>query len=91
MNIQEGYHTKGTAITKKSVIRGYNPGDRDELLAVRAESAAVTHQIWTPVMFERERQDIVEEFLPVCRDLCVLSTKVQSLVSFRSLTTKWAG
>jgi putative acetyltransferase len=47
------------------VIRQYDPGDCDALLAVWAASAAVAHPFWTPAMFERERRDIAEKFLPV--------------------------
>jgi putative acetyltransferase len=47
------------------VIREYDPRDRDALLAVWAESAAVAHPFWTPAMFEQERRDIAEKFLPV--------------------------
>jgi putative acetyltransferase len=47
------------------VIREYEPRDRDALLGVWAESAAVAHPFWTPAMFEQERRDIAEKFLPV--------------------------
>jgi putative acetyltransferase len=47
------------------VIRRYDPADRDALLAVWAESSAVAHPFWTPAMFEQERRDIAEKFLPV--------------------------
>lgn len=49
----------------RAVIRPYEPGDRDALLSVWAESAAVAHPFWTPAMFERERRDIAEKYLPV--------------------------
>ena len=47
------------------MIRPYDPDDREALLAVWAESAAVAHPFWTPAMFEQERRDIAEKFLPV--------------------------
>ncbi len=47
------------------MIRQYEPGDRDALLAVWAESAALAYPFWTPAMFERERREIAETFLPV--------------------------
>lgn len=47
------------------MIRRYDPVDRDALLAVWAESAAVAHPFWTPAMFERERREIVNQHLPV--------------------------
>jgi len=47
------------------VIRHYDPQDRDALLAVWAESAAVAHPFWTSAMFEQERRDIVNKYLPV--------------------------
>lgn len=47
------------------MIRPYDPRDRDALLAVWAESAAVAHPFWTPAMLEQERRDIVSEYLPV--------------------------
>lgn len=47
------------------MIRQYDPKDRDALLVVWAESAAVAHPFWTPAMFEQERRDIAEKFLPV--------------------------
>jgi putative acetyltransferase len=47
------------------VIREYDPRDRDALLAVWAESARVAHPFWTSAMFEQERRDIAEKFLPV--------------------------
>jgi putative acetyltransferase len=47
------------------VIRPYDSRDRDALLAVWAESAAVAHPFWTPALFEQERRDIAEQYLPV--------------------------
>ena len=47
------------------MIRAYKPNDHDTVLAVWAESAAVAHPFWTPAMFEQERRDIAEKFLPV--------------------------
>lgn len=47
------------------MIRQYDPRDREALLAVWAESAAVGHPFWTPAMFEQERRDIAEKYLPV--------------------------
>lgn len=35
------------------------------MLAVWAESAAVAYPFWTAAMFEQERRDIAEKFLPV--------------------------
>lgn len=52
------------------MIRPYDPGDRDALLAVWADSAAVAHPFWTPARFEQERRDIVEQFLPAA-ETCV--------------------
>jgi len=47
------------------MIREYEARDRDALLAVWAESAAIAHPFLTSAMFERERRAIAEEFLPV--------------------------
>jgi putative acetyltransferase len=47
------------------VIRPYDPEDRDALLEVWAESAAVAHPFWTAAMFQQERGDIAEKYLPV--------------------------
>lgn len=47
------------------MIRQYDPRDRDALLAIWAESAVLAYPFWTPAMFEQERRDIVEKFLPV--------------------------
>ncbi|HWB41670.1 MAG TPA: GNAT family N-acetyltransferase [Gemmatimonadales bacterium] len=47
------------------MIREYDPRDRDALLGVWAQSAAVAHPFWTSAMFEQERRDIAEQFLPV--------------------------
>lgn len=47
------------------MIRRYGPADRDALLAVWADSAAIAHPFWTTARFEQERRDIVEQFLPV--------------------------
>lgn len=47
------------------MIRPYDPADREALLAVWSESAAVAHPFWTPAKFEQERRDIAEQFLPV--------------------------
>ncbi len=47
------------------MIRSYDPGDREALLAVWAESAAVAYPFWTSARFERERRDIAEKFLPI--------------------------
>ena len=47
------------------MIRPYESGDRDAVLAVWTESVAVAHPFWAPERVERERRDIVERFLPV--------------------------
>jgi putative acetyltransferase len=47
------------------VIRQYDPGDCDALLAVWAASAAVAHPFWTPAIFQQERRDIADKFLPL--------------------------
>lgn len=47
------------------MIRQYDPKDRDALLVVWSESAAVAHPFWTPAMFDQERRDIAEKFLPI--------------------------
>ena len=47
------------------MIRQYDSRDRDALLAVWAESAAVAYPFWTAAMFEQERKDIAEKYLPV--------------------------
>lgn len=47
------------------MIRPYDPDDRDALLAVWRESAMVAYPFWTPAMFEQERRDITEKYLPV--------------------------
>jgi putative acetyltransferase len=55
----------GDGIRGGAMIREYDSGDRDAVLAVWAESAAVAHPFWTPAMFEEERKNIGEQFLPV--------------------------
>ena len=47
------------------MIRPYDPKDRDAVLAVWADSAVVAHPFLTPAMFEQERRDIAEKFLPL--------------------------
>jgi len=49
----------------EGVIRPYDPRDRDALLAVWAESAAVAHPFWTPATLEQERREIASKYLPV--------------------------
>jgi putative acetyltransferase len=65
------------------VIREYDPKDRGALLAIWAESAAVAHPFWTPAMFEQERRDIVEKFLPVAETY--LFERAGKVVGFISL------
>ena len=46
------------------MIRPYAPTDREAVLAVWSESAAVAYPFWTAAMFERERRAIAEQHLP---------------------------
>lgn len=65
------------------MIRQYDPRDREALLNVWAESAAVGHPFWTPEMFEQERRDIAEKYLPVA-ETCVFEREGE-VVGFISL------
>jgi putative acetyltransferase len=47
------------------MIRRYDSRDRDAVLAVWAESAATAYPFWTAAMFEQERRNIAEKYLPV--------------------------
>jgi putative acetyltransferase len=67
----------------EAVIRPYDPQDRDALLTVWAESAAVAHPFWTPAMFEQERRDIVNKYLPVAETY--LFERAGAVVGFISL------
>lgn len=65
------------------MIREYDPTDRDALLAVWAESAAVAHPFWSSAMFEQERRAIAEKFLPVAETRVV--ERAGTVVAFISL------
>ena len=65
------------------MIREYDPQDRDALLALWGESAAVAHPFWAPAMFEEERRAIAEQFLPVAETYVFERTGV--VVGFISL------
>lgn len=47
------------------MIREYDVKDRDALLAVWADSAAIAYPFWTAAMFEQEQRDIRDKFLPL--------------------------
>ncbi len=47
------------------MIRKYDPGDLGELLDVWFDAAQIAHPFWTRDLFEQERRDISEEFLPI--------------------------
>jgi putative acetyltransferase len=65
------------------VIRPYDPKDRDALLTVWAESAAVAHPFWTPAKFEQERRDIVTRYLPIAETY--VCDRAGAVVGFISL------
>lgn len=71
------------------MIRPYDPRDRDALLAVWAESAAVAYPFWTPAMFDQERRDIAEKFLPVAETY--VFEHAGEVVGFISLLDKEVG
>jgi hypothetical protein len=47
------------------VIRKYDTDDLAELLDVWYEAAQIAHPFWTGDLFEEERRDISQKFLPI--------------------------
>ena len=47
------------------MIRKYDTGDLAELLDVWYDAAQIAHPFWTRDLFEQERRDISEKFLPI--------------------------
>ena len=47
------------------MIRKYDTHDLAELMEVWYDAAQIAHPFWAPEMFERERKDICEKFLPL--------------------------
>ncbi len=47
------------------MIRKYEPEDLGELLDVWYDASQIAHPFWTRDLFEQERRDISEEFLPI--------------------------
>ncbi len=47
------------------MIRKYNTGDFAELLDVWHAAAQIAHPFWTPDLFEQERRDISQKYLPI--------------------------
>ena len=48
-----------------SVIRKYNTHDLAELMDVWHDASQIAHPFWTSEMFDRERRDICQKFLPI--------------------------
>lgn len=64
-------------------IRKYEPADCGALLAVWEASAVVAHPFWGPEALNRERQNIVEKFLPVAETY--VFERLGAVVGFISL------
>ncbi len=47
------------------MIRKYDTGDLAELLDVWYDASQIAHPFWTRDLFEQERRDISEKFLPI--------------------------
>ncbi len=47
------------------MIRKYDTDDRAELLDVWYDASQIAHPFWTSDLFEQERRDISQEFLPI--------------------------
>ena len=47
------------------MIRKYDTDDLAKLLDVWYEAAQIAHPFWTHDLFEQERKDITQEFLPI--------------------------
>ncbi len=47
------------------MIRKYDPHDLAELMDVWYDAAQIAHPFWTSEMFDRERRDISQKFLPI--------------------------
>ena len=47
------------------MIRKYDSADLSELLDVWHDAAQIAHPFWTPDLFEQERTDISQKFLPI--------------------------
>ncbi len=47
------------------MIRKYAPNDLAELLQVWHDASQIAHPFWTRDLFEQERRDITQEFLPI--------------------------
>ncbi len=50
---------------RHQVIREYDTGDLAELLEVWYAAAQIAHPFWTRDLFEEERRDISQKFLPI--------------------------
>ncbi len=48
-----------------SVIRKYDTHDLAELMDVWYDASHIAHPFWTSEMFDRERRDISQKFLPI--------------------------
>ncbi len=47
------------------MIRKYDPHDLADLIGVWDDAAQIAHPFWTSEMFDRERRNISENFLPI--------------------------
>ena len=47
------------------MIRKYAPNDLAELLQVWHDASQIAHPFWTRDLFEQERRNITQEFLPI--------------------------
>ena len=52
---------------RHQVIREYDAGDLAELLEVWYAAAQIAHPFWTRDLFEEERKDISQKFLPIAK------------------------
>lgn len=47
------------------MIRKYDPHDLVELIGVWYDAAQIAHPFWTSTIFDRERRNISDKFLPI--------------------------
>ena len=65
------------------MIRKYNTDDSAELLDVWYAASQIAHPFWTPDLFEQERKEISQEFLPIAETW--VSEREGRVVGFISL------
>ena len=72
------------------MIRKYEPHDLVELIGVWYDAAQIAHPFWSSEMFDRERRNISEKFLPIA-ETWVFEEEEERLVGFIALLDNEVG